>query len=158
MCQPTPRGSLECSHAHHRQGKRTLRPQWVCAGNHGDGEEPRDRQGLWEAYSQLWDVMRLPAVRRLSLMLLLFRIGMLPAEQAGPLKLLEKGVSKEALAGLVGASHLCLTPPLPPHTHTHTRTTHAHTHTHGVPLSLLSRFILELVRGSDSRTLRMQPE
>jgi PAT family acetyl-CoA transporter-like MFS transporter 1 len=29
------------------------------------------------------------------------RLGMLPAEQAAPLKLLEKGVSKEALAGLV---------------------------------------------------------
>lgn len=30
---------------------------------------------------------------------------MLPAEQAGPLKLLEKGVSKEALAGLVSCIH-----------------------------------------------------
>lgn len=30
-----------------------------------------------------------------------YRLGMLPAEQAAPLKLLEKGVSKEALAGLV---------------------------------------------------------
>ena len=29
------------------------------------------------------------------------RLGVLPAEQAAPLKLLEKGVSKEALAGLV---------------------------------------------------------
>ena len=34
-------------------------------------------------------------------MLLLLRLGMLPAESAAPLKLLERGVSKEALAGLV---------------------------------------------------------
>ncbi len=40
-------------------------------------------------------------VRQLSLVLLAFRLGVLPAEQAAPLKLLEKGVSKEALAGLV---------------------------------------------------------
>ena len=36
-------------------------------------------------------------------MLLAFRLGVLPAEQAAPLKLLDKGVSKEALAGLVRA-------------------------------------------------------
>lgn len=65
------------------------------------GEEPTGAQGVREAYKQLWAVMRLPAVKRLSVMLLLFRLGMLTAEQAGPLKLLEKGVSKEALAGLV---------------------------------------------------------
>ena len=46
-------------------------------------------------------------VRQLSLVLLAFRLGVLPAEQAAPLKLLEKGVSKEALAGLVR-------PPCPP--------------------------------------------
>ena len=40
-------------------------------------------------------------VRQLALVLLVFRLGVLPAEQAAPLKLLEKGVSKEALAGLV---------------------------------------------------------
>lgn len=40
-------------------------------------------------------------VRQLALVLLAFRLGVLPAEQAAPLKLLEKGVSKEALAGLV---------------------------------------------------------
>lgn len=57
--------------------------------------------GIREAYEQLWGVVRLPAVRKLALVLLAFRLGMLPAEQAAPLKLLEKGVSKEALAGLV---------------------------------------------------------
>ena len=40
-------------------------------------------------------------MRQLALVLLAFRLGVLPAEQAAPLKLLEKGVSKEALAGLV---------------------------------------------------------
>jgi len=39
-------------------------------------------------------------VRELALVLLVFRLGVLPAEQAAPLKLLEKGVAKEALAGL----------------------------------------------------------
>ena len=43
-------------------------------------------------------------VRQLALVLLAFRLGVLPAEQAAPLKLLEKGVSKEALAGLVRSS------------------------------------------------------
>ncbi len=57
--------------------------------------------GIREAYAQLWSVVRLPAVRKLALVLLAFRLGMLPAELAAPLKLLEKGVSKEALAGLV---------------------------------------------------------
>lgn len=57
--------------------------------------------GIREAYGQLWGVVRLPAVRKLALVLLTFRLGMLPAELAAPLKLLEKGVSKEALAGLV---------------------------------------------------------
>ncbi len=65
----------------------------------GSGEEPV--VGIREAYEQLWGVVRLPAVRKLALVLLAFRLGMLPAEQAAPLKLLEKGVSKEALAGLV---------------------------------------------------------
>ncbi len=39
-------------------------------------------------------------MRELALVLLVFRLGVLPAEQAAPLKLLEKGVAKEALAGL----------------------------------------------------------
>lgn len=57
--------------------------------------------GIMDSYKQLWGVVRLPAVRRLALVLLAFRLAVLPAEQAAPLKLLEKGVSKEALAGLV---------------------------------------------------------
>lgn len=56
---------------------------------------------LVEAYSQLWQVACLPSVRKLAIILLVARIGMLPAESAASLKLLEKGVSKEALAGLV---------------------------------------------------------
>ena len=59
--------------------------------------------GIWQAYAQLWAVVRLPPVRELALLLLAFRLGCLPAEQAAPLKLLDKGVSKEALAGLVRA-------------------------------------------------------
>lgn len=46
-------------------------------------------------------MIRLPAVRSLAALLLTFRLAVLPAEAAAPLKLLEKGVSKEALAGLV---------------------------------------------------------
>ena len=64
-----------------------------------DGED-RGR-GIRDMYSQLWGVVRLPAVRQLAMVLLAFRLAVLPAEQAAPLKLLEKGVSKEALAGLV---------------------------------------------------------
>jgi hypothetical protein len=56
--------------------------------------------------------VRLPAVRQLGLLLLVFRLGCLPAEQAAPLKLLDKGVSKEALAGLVRAPP-CLFRPAP---------------------------------------------
>ncbi|KDD74107.1 acetyl-coenzyme A transporter 1, partial [Helicosporidium sp. ATCC 50920] len=54
-----------------------------------------------DAYRQLLRVTALPSVRRLALVLVVCRLGMLPAESIAPLKLLEKGVSKEALAGLV---------------------------------------------------------
>ena len=57
--------------------------------------------GVRAAYGQLWGVVQLPAVRRLAVLLLVLRLGMLPAESAAPLKLLERGVSKEALAGMV---------------------------------------------------------
>lgn len=57
--------------------------------------------GVQAAYGQLWGVVQLPAVRRLAVLLLVLRLGMLPAESAAPLKLLERGVSKEALAGMV---------------------------------------------------------
>ena len=56
---------------------------------------------LVEAYEQLWRVVRLPSVRHFAALLLTFRLAVLPAEAVAPLKLLEKGVSKEALAGLV---------------------------------------------------------
>lgn len=64
-------------------------------------KHPENPNKLLEAYSQLWQVACLPSVRKLAVILLVARIGMLPAESAASLKLLEKGVSKEALAGLV---------------------------------------------------------
>lgn len=67
----------------------------------GDVKSPEESGNIIDAYKQLWQVIKLPAVRRFALVLITFRLGMLPAEQAAPLKLLEKGVSKEALAGLV---------------------------------------------------------
>ena len=60
-----------------------------------DRERRKERPGL---LSKGWGYAQ---VRQLALVLLAFRLGVLPAEQAAPLKLLEKGVSKEALAGLV---------------------------------------------------------
>ena len=54
-----------------------------------------------EAYAQLLRVVALPAVRRLAVVLVVCRLGMLPAESAAAFKLLEKGVSKESLAVLV---------------------------------------------------------
>lgn len=53
------------------------------------------------AYKQLWKVIKLPTIQRLSIILMTYRLGFLVAESAAPLKLLEKGVSKEALASLV---------------------------------------------------------
>lgn len=43
----------------------------------------------------------LPAIWGLSFLLLSYRLGVLPAESAAALKLLDKGVAKEALAALV---------------------------------------------------------
>jgi hypothetical protein len=57
--------------------------------------------GLLDSYQQLWRVIRLPSVRVFAALLVTFRLAVLPAEAVAPLKLLEKGVSKEALAGLV---------------------------------------------------------
>ncbi|KAH7621278.1 hypothetical protein Ndes2526B_g03619 [Nannochloris sp. 'desiccata'] len=64
-------------------------------------EQEQEEEDLREAYAQLWRVVNLPSVRLLAILLMIARLGVLPAETAGPLKLLEKGVSKEALAGLV---------------------------------------------------------
>lgn len=57
--------------------------------------------GIFKAYSQLWDTIQLPPVKLLCVVLIVARLAMLPAESVAPLKLLEKGVSKESLAGLV---------------------------------------------------------
>ncbi len=54
-----------------------------------------------KAYSQLLRTIQLPAVKLLCMLLIVSRLAMLPAESVSALKLLEKGVSKEALAGLV---------------------------------------------------------
>eukprot|EP01026_Neomeris_dumetosa_P082821 TRINITY_DN952_c1_g1_i2.p1 TRINITY_DN952_c1_g1~~TRINITY_DN952_c1_g1_i2.p1 ORF type:complete len:363 (-),score=58.15 TRINITY_DN952_c1_g1_i2:108-1196(-) len=54
-----------------------------------------------EAYTKLLNVVKLTSVQKLSLVLVTCRLAVLTAESAAPLKLLEKGVSKEALAGLV---------------------------------------------------------
>ena len=40
------------------------------------------RTSLQDAYAQLWAVVKLPAMRRFSLVLVACRLGMLPAEQA----------------------------------------------------------------------------
>ncbi|KXZ54733.1 hypothetical protein GPECTOR_4g802 [Gonium pectorale] len=56
---------------------------------------------LGAAYADLWRVFRLPAVLRLSALLLSYRLGVLTAEGAASLKLIDKGVAKEALAFLV---------------------------------------------------------
>lgn len=64
-----------------------------------DDKEKEDT--LSQAYAKLLRVATLPAVLQLSVLLLVCRLGMLPAEAIAPLKLLEKGVSKEALAGLI---------------------------------------------------------
>ena len=72
-----------------------------------EGEEVLEGvAGVRSAYGQLWGVVKLPAVRRLAALLLLLRLGMLPAESAAPLKLLERGVSKEALAGMASPALL----------------------------------------------------
>lgn len=58
-------------------------------------------QSLKVAYLKLWKVVKLPSVQSLGAMLVFCRLGVLAAESAAALKLLEKGVSKEALGGLV---------------------------------------------------------
>jgi len=55
-------------------------------------------------------VIRLPSVRVFAVLLVTFRLAVLPAEAVAPLKLLEKGVSKEALAGLVRLLHRAIVP------------------------------------------------
>jgi hypothetical protein len=67
---------------------------------------------MWDAVSTEWYLAHrnnctpVCQVRRLAAVLLTMRLAVLPAEAAAPLKLLEKGVSKEALAGLVRPARL----------------------------------------------------
>lgn len=86
----------------HRQGGRYV--------NNDSSDEKEDGFGKWwqerwleiqSAYQQLWGVVKLPAIWQLSLLLLTYRLGVLPAEGAASLKLLDKGVAKEALAALI---------------------------------------------------------
>jgi len=51
-----------------------------------------------DAYRGLWGVLRLPAVRRLSVLLLTYRLAFSPVEAAASLKLLGAGVRKEHVA------------------------------------------------------------
>jgi hypothetical protein len=53
------------------------------------------------ACCSLYPQVQLPAIWGLSALLLSYRLGVLPAESAASLKLLDKGVAKEALAALV---------------------------------------------------------
>ena len=71
----------------------------------GEPLPPRDaRRALTRvaaAYADLAAVARLPAVRRLGVLLLTCRLAVLPAEAVAPLALASKGVSTQAVAGLV---------------------------------------------------------
>ena len=58
------------------------------------------------AYRQLAGVVLLPAVRQLTVILLLGRIAVLPAESLYGFKLMEKGVPKETLSLLVSKDGL----------------------------------------------------
>jgi len=65
------------------------------------GAEEEEQLSLLDAYHQLWAILQLRPVLQLSAVLLTMRLGILAAEGASALKLLEKGVSKESLAVLV---------------------------------------------------------
>lgn len=79
----------------------------AAAGDGGEGSSGSGRKGggvgaeLVGAYVQLWRVIKLPAVWQLTALLLTYRLGVLAAEGAASLKLIDKGVAKEALAFLV---------------------------------------------------------
>ncbi len=81
--------------------------QQGSAATTGDGGEESSGRGrsvgaeLVGAYVQLWRVVKLPAVWQLTALLLTYRLGVLAAEGAASLKLIDKGVAKEALAFLV---------------------------------------------------------
>lgn len=89
--------------ASHSSGKGRARNQGGAVLS--QSESPQASQSLLHtlrfAYLQLWGVTRLPAVWKLTAFLLTSRLGILAAEGAASLKLIDKGVSKEALATLV---------------------------------------------------------
>jgi MFS transporter, PAT family, solute carrier family 33 (acetyl-CoA transportor), member 1 len=75
-------------HPHRARALPALRPSWQAT--------------VRAAYKSLYGVVRLPAVWMLTSVLVTYRLGVLPAEGAAALKLLDKGgASKEALAALV---------------------------------------------------------
>ncbi|GMH38602.1 hypothetical protein BSKO_06486 [Bryopsis sp. KO-2023] len=82
-----------------REGK--SEDDWDMSNSSTNGKKKPKTTEIYNAYMQLWRVVRLPSVRQFALILVTYRLGVLAAESATPLKLLEKGVSKEALAGLV---------------------------------------------------------
>ncbi|CAG9466014.1 unnamed protein product [Pedinophyceae sp. YPF-701] len=75
------------------------------AGRHGT-EAPEWTQ-VKGAYAQLLGVLRLPALWHLAVLLVAYRLPVIPAEQAGSLKLLGKGVSRETLSGLYVVQFPC---------------------------------------------------
>lgn len=111
--EPAQTPALENSENGHGRGGHGKDSGWIRSPEgsfelHGTGNDEdneidghEEEEDLREAYAQLWRVVNLPSVRLLAVMLMVARLGMLAAESAAPLKLLEKGVSKEALAGLV---------------------------------------------------------
>ena len=75
-------------------------------GGSGRAEEEEEKASsplseIALAYRRLAEVVRLSAVQRLCLLLLTCRLAILPAEAAAALALSEKGVPRQALAGLV---------------------------------------------------------
>lgn len=62
--------------------RRTLNANYALAGeDEEDEEEIREKVTLKEAYRQLYAVIKLPAMRKFTLVLIACRLGMLPAEQ-----------------------------------------------------------------------------
>ncbi|GLI67167.1 hypothetical protein VaNZ11_011380 [Volvox africanus] len=109
-----PRGLTSRSSAASEGPRQRLRQQQPSAEESGggaasgSGNTRSSRRGftavvseLSDAYLQLWRVARLPAVWRLTALLLTSRLGTMAAEAAASLKLIDKGVAKEALAFLV---------------------------------------------------------
>jgi hypothetical protein len=93
----TPRGG---------RGRAATTPKKAGAKRGASSNKKSKSKGDWRApvrgaYASLLGVVRLPAIWLLTSVLVTYRLGVLPAEGAGALKLLDKGASKEALAALV---------------------------------------------------------